>query len=226
MRNATLRILLFAGLTMAGVRAMQPVDGNARLQVGNAAGKSYVTDQPPAGLTLAKNLSVKERRENFEALWSVIDTTYAQFRLKSIDWADVGRRYRARLDTLTGDDDFYLLMFQLVNELKDTHSWLDNYKPPMLADVADMPIDMFRGRPFIVGGAKAGWEVLSVDGMTPVEKMESLRPYLRASSSERAFQRQAGRSLLAGKESDPVTLKLRPPDGQTEMLSLGRGGHR
>src|SRR5437899_423429 len=32
MWNATLRILLFAGLTMAGVRVMQSVDGNARLQ--------------------------------------------------------------------------------------------------------------------------------------------------------------------------------------------------
>src|SRR2546425_2382879 len=119
MRNPTLRILLFAGLTMAGVRAMQSVDGNARLPPAahTVADKFYVTDQPPAGLTLTRNLSVKERRENFEALWSVIDTTYAHFKLKSIDWADVGRRYRARLDTLTGDDDFYLLMFQLVNEL-------------------------------------------------------------------------------------------------------------
>ena len=32
MWTATLRILLFAGLTMAGARAMQSVDGNARLQ--------------------------------------------------------------------------------------------------------------------------------------------------------------------------------------------------
>src|SRR5437016_13869950 len=32
MRNATLRVLLFAGLTMAGVRGEPSVDGNARLQ--------------------------------------------------------------------------------------------------------------------------------------------------------------------------------------------------
>jgi len=81
---------------------------------------------------------------------------------------------------------------------------------------------MFQGRPFVVGGTKAGWEVLSVDGMTPAQKMEALRPYLPARSSERAFQREAGRSLLVGKESDPVTVELRSLEGETEMLSLKR----
>src|SRR5262245_59311432 len=174
MLNAHFRILLLASLVQSG------------LPPAHVAARAYVTDQRPTGLTPARNLSPEERRENFEGLWSIIDANYAHFKLKSIDWNGVGQRYRARLETLTGDDDFYVMLFQLVNELKDTHSWLDNYRPPMLADVADMPIDVFRGKPFVVGGAKAGWEVLTVDGRTPAEQIESLRPYLRASSSERA----------------------------------------
>jgi len=186
---------------------------------------SQITDRP-----LAKNLSAEQRRENFEVLWRAIDTMYADFDLKHIDWTEVGQRYKERLATVAGDDDFYLLMFQLVNELKDTHSWLQNYKAPTLADVADLPIDLFEGKPFVVAGKKAGWEVLSVDGLTVAEKMEALRPYLHACSSERAYRREAGRSLLASEKESPATVKLRSPDGKTETLALprkwGSGNHR
>lgn len=185
-------------------------------------GKAYMTNQPPRNLLPAAHLSDRQRRENFEALWSIIDTNYADFTLKSIDWAEVGNRYRARLGTLTGDSDFYLMMFQLVNELKDTHSWLNNYHVARLPGVPDMPTDLFKGRPFVIGGAKAGWEVLSVDGMTVPEKIESLRPYLHARSSERAYRREAVRSLLVGPDNSSVSVKLRSPEGQTETVTVSR----
>jgi carboxyl-terminal processing protease len=189
----------------------------------NRSGWAYIAKEPP-DLALATNLSAKERKENFEALWSIIDASYADFQLKSIDWQQVGRRYLARLDSITSDDDFYLMMFQLVNELKDTHSWLNNYPPPALYTVRDMPIDIFENRPFVIAGDKAGWEVLAVDGMTIPERIESLRPFLKACSSERAFRREAVHVLLAGNASEAVSVKLRSPQGQTETLTLQRGG--
>src|SRR5262249_17148454 len=187
---------------------------------------AYVTGERPAGLTPATDLSTEQHLQNFEALWSLIDANYAHFKLKSIDWTEVHRRYRSRLNLVKTDDDFYMLMFQLVNELKDTHSWLDNYSVPLLADVPDMPIDIFRGRPFVIAGAKAGWEVISVDGMAPKDKMESLRPHLRGTSSTRAFQRQASRSLLAGKEGETVSITLRSPDGLIKTESFVRTGRK
>jgi C-terminal processing protease CtpA/Prc len=190
------------------------------------ASTAYVTGERPAGLTPATSLSAEQRLQNFEALWSLIDANYAHFKLKSIDWAEVHRRYLSRLDLVKSEDDFYVLMFQLVNELKDTHSWLDNYRDPLLADVPDMPIDIFHGRPFVIAGARAGWEVISVDAMTPKDKMESLRSYLRGTSSTRAFQRQASRSLLAGKEGESVSITLRSPDGRIEAESLVRTGRK
>jgi carboxyl-terminal processing protease len=192
--------------------------------VPNSAG--YVTRERPTGLTPATNLSAEQRLQNFEALWSLIDVNYAHFKLKSIDWTEIHRRYQSRLSLIKSDDDFYLLMFQFVNELKDTHSWLDNYPNPQLADVPNMPIDLFRGRPYVIAGPKAGWEVISVDGMSPKEKMESLRPYLRGVSSTRAFERQASRSLLSGKEGENVTIILRSPGGQTETESVVRSGRK
>jgi len=188
-------------------------------------GKAYIAKNPP-DLALATNLSAKERRENFEALWSIIDVSYSDFQLKSIDWQQIGQRYVARLDSITNDDDFYRMMFRLVNELKDTHSWLNNYHPPLLSTVSDMPTDIFQDRPFVVAGDKAGWEVLAVDGMTIPERIESLRPFLKARSSERAFRREAAYLLLAGKASEPVSVTLRSPQGQAETLTFKRGGRQ
>jgi hypothetical protein len=186
----------------------------------------YITGERPAGLTPATNLSAEQRLQNLEGLWSLIDANYAHFKLKSIDWAEVHRRYLSRMNLVKSDDDFYLLMFQLVSELKDSHSWLDNYRDPLLADVPDTPIDIFRGRPFVIAGARAGWEVISLDGMAPKDKMESLRPYLRGTSSTRAFQRQASRSLLAGKEGENISITLRSPDGRIETQSFVRTGRK
>lgn len=194
--------------------------------------KAYVTAQPPTGMTLAKNLSAQQRRENFDALWNAIDTAYACFKLKSIDWQEVGRRYRQQLDTTSSDDDFYALIFRLVNELKDTHSWLQGYKDLVLQDATDLSIDLFEERPFVVAvkpgseaavaGVTPGWEVLSVDGLTVAEKMEALSPHLHACSSERAYHREAGRRLLAGESGSMAAVTLRSPDGGTKTLALRR----
>lgn len=185
---------------------------------------AYVTEQPPSGLALVHDLSPQDRRENFESLWRLIDENYAHFALKSIDWNEVHKRYRARLDAVGTDDDFYLLLFQLVNELRDTHSWLDNYHPAALAGVVDMPTDMFQGKPYVVGGDHAGWGILAVDGMTPAQKITALRPLLKARSSDRAFLRDAVRGLLSGRAGDTVTVQLLSPEGKSETLTLTRNG--
>jgi C-terminal processing protease CtpA/Prc len=193
-----------------------------------AAGQSlkidrpYVTQDPPQGLLLATGLSAQDRSDNFEALWSLIDANYADFKLKSIDWKGVGRRYRDRLKSVTNDDDYYLLLFQLVNELKDSHSWLQNYRPPVLQDVQDMPVDLFGGNPYIVAGPHAGSQVLSVDGMTIEAKIEALRPLLHACSTEHAFRRQAARRLLAGKAGTIAVIALRQADGAPHTVSAAR----
>ena len=186
-------------------------------------GQAKLAKDPPE-LALASNLSADERLRNFQALWSIVDANYADFDLKSIDWTAVGEHYLNRLNSITSDDDYYFMMFQLVNELRDTHSWLNNYKPPLLSTVRDMPTDLFEGRPYVIAGDKAGWEVLAVDGMSFLERVEWMRPYLHASSSERRFRREAARTLLAGKATDPVNVTLRSPQGETQNLTLNRGG--
>ena len=196
-------------------------------------GKGYVTtSEPPAGLVPAKTLSPKERRENLDFLCEAIDKTYACFELKSIKWPEVCARYRKRLNGVVTAEDFYLLLFQLVNELKDTHSWLQNYKPSILTNGPGLSVDMFEEKPFVTAvgpdseaaraGVQIGLEIMAVDGLPVKEKMERLRPYLHVCSSERAFRRGACRCLLAGERGTTVTLRLRSPDGRTATVALKR----
>lgn len=197
-------------------------------------GKAYVTtEQPPAGLVPARALSPEERQENFDLLWEAIDKTYACFELKSINWPEVRLRYQARLDQAATANAFYLLLFGLVNELKDTHSWFQNYRPPCPTHGPGLSLELFNGRPFVVAveagseadgkGVKPGAEIVEVDGSAVEEKMERLRPCLPGRSSERASRREACRYLLAGEKGSTVTVKLRSSDGRTsETLALKR----
>jgi len=191
-----------------------------------------ITNQPPAGLEPARNLSAQDRRDNLDALWKAIDTTYAHFELKSIDWNDVGRRYRAQLDEVSSDDGFYRLLSQMVGELRDTHSWLQNYREPPLPQVTSVSVDRIQDKPFVVAvraaseaeraGVKPGWQVLAVDGRTGDEQMETLRPLLHGFSSERAFRREATRHLLAAGQPTRATILMRAPGGDTQTVTLPR----
>jgi carboxyl-terminal processing protease len=195
--------------------------------------KGYVTTGPaPGGLMPSLTLSAKAQRENFEFLCQAIDETYADFELKAINWDKVRRHYRARLDPNASADRFYRLLFQLVNELRDTHSWLENYRLPSPAGQPGLTVDLFEGKPFVVAvnadsdaakaGVKPGAEVLAVDGLSFEAKLKEMRSWLRACSSDRAFRREACGHLLAGEPGSQVALKLRSPDGHTETLTLER----
>ena len=205
-----------------------PTPQPARLIIG----RGYVTDTPPQGLVLAPNLSPEEWRENFEILWEAIDRTYACFQLKSIDWQNTRLRFEERLKSTDTTADFYFLLFNLVSELKDAHSWLQSYSPPTPSAGPGVSVDLFEGKPFViavnprseaaVAGLKAGSEVLEIDGLSVEEKMETLRPYLAGFSSERAYRRRACWYLLAGASGTTVTVKLQTPDGETQTYSLKR----
>jgi C-terminal processing protease CtpA/Prc len=201
---------------------LRPLYGNRPEQTVATPASAYVTPNPPRGLTPAAHLSSEERHANLEALWNLLDKNYAHFELKGIDWNEVGRRYRARLDHVSNDADFYALMFQLVNELKDTHSWLENSRPAPPPRLNGVAIELFGGRPFIVSGEYRGWEAVSVDGMSPAQKADQLRTSLHACSSERAFQREAAPFLLAG-DQEQMNVTLRSSDGTTTSVNLFRG---
>jgi carboxyl-terminal processing protease len=210
--------------------------GKLEGSIASPQAKGFITGAPPTGFIPAKNLSSKERKDNFEFLWDAINITYPFFELKSIDWNEIHKRYRARLDRIANDDEFYRLLFHLVNELKDTHSLLLNYRMPILTEIGGIGIYVYGGKPFIVSitpgsdafnaGVKEGQEIVSVDGLTPSEIAEKLRPHLQALSSERTYQQEAGKRILAGAKGSVAEIRLRSPDGSIETYKLQRDANR
>jgi len=198
-------------------------------------GKGYVTTgDPPRGLVRATTLTAKERRDNFDFLCDAVDKTYACFELKSIDWPAVRERYEKQLDTVETAEEFYRLLFRLINELKDTHSWLQEERPA-LGKGPELALDLFEGNPFVTGvasnseaaraGVQPGAEILTVDGLTFAARVEQLRLSLPACSSEQAFERAACQALLLGESGSTVTVKLRSPDGQSATVTLKRNAN-
>lgn len=59
---------------------------------------------------------------NFDALWNIMDQRYCYFEEKGVDWDEIGRKYRARLDK-DGMNvvDYFDLCTEMLDELKDGH---------------------------------------------------------------------------------------------------------
>jgi hypothetical protein len=86
--------------------------------------KEQPRDAPAPNINLSRN----ERLENFDILAEAIDKNYSFFVHKNINWPEVTAQYRRKVGMAVSDDDFYLVLYEFVRELKDFHSWLCNYK--------------------------------------------------------------------------------------------------
>lgn len=63
---------------------------------------------------------------NFEALWTVIDEHYCFFEARSIDWNEVGSRYRKLVSPEMSPKELFDVCAQMVRELHDGHTTLSS----------------------------------------------------------------------------------------------------
>ena len=61
-------------------------------------------------------------RENFEALWKIMDEHYCFFEYKDVDWNDVYARYSVQVTDTMKQDQLFKLLGEMLNELKDGHT--------------------------------------------------------------------------------------------------------
>ena len=63
------------------------------------------------------------KKGNFEALWTIFDQKYCFFEYKKdfVDWDEVYTRYSARVEEEMTDEEFFYVMGEMLNELKDGH---------------------------------------------------------------------------------------------------------
>ena len=197
-------------------------------------GEAYVTtlSDRPENLEPAAYLTHEEQIGNFDALTEAIAAIYPLFEIKSIDWPAIVELYRAHLRQPLDTDQFYFLLFRLVNELQDYHSMLLYWGMRYLPYGPDLAVDLIEGKPIITyvpdgssaerQGVKVGWEILSVDGMEVEDRCAWLRPFVKAYSSTRAERRALHRYLLRNKTDAPATVLLRSPEGVEAEVALDR----
>jgi C-terminal processing protease CtpA/Prc len=197
-------------------------------------GKGCVSrDKPkPGEFSPNMDLSKAERIENFDILWEAIDKYYSFFEHKKIDWQEVRARYRPKVEAVRTTKEFYNLLYQFVRELKDFHSWIDNYEEDLtlpescpqlstrLIERKAVVTEVDKDSEAYKEGIRRGSIILEVSGLKAEEKVESLRPQIRMYSSERAFLENAYRQILHGKKGSKVKLRFLPQDGKSPKTAV------
>lgn len=61
------------------------------------------------------------KRDNFELLWKIIDEGYCFFQYKDVDWDEVHERYSNRIDESMSNEAFFIVLGEMLAELKDGH---------------------------------------------------------------------------------------------------------
>ena len=182
----------------------------------------------------------------FRDLYEHLGKVYPSFAIKGIDWEQVGRELLPRADAVETEEQFGLLVEELVARLEDSHAYVHEGTAtppsagfpewdPWLACLIDD-----RGRPVLYAvsprtpawkaGVRPGMTVLSVNGVPAAEAMDrwmkrqrryvgySSERYLRYDAA-RLFHRQMQRGAT-------VTLELEDVDGRTlgvKLTAEGRG---
>ncbi len=60
-------------------------------------------------------------RDNFEALWKIMDERYCFFEYKNIDWNSVHAKYSARISDKMNEEQLFGVLSEMLAELKDGH---------------------------------------------------------------------------------------------------------
>jgi C-terminal processing protease CtpA/Prc len=185
-----------------------------------------------------------ESRGNYAAalrdLHRHLRTVYPSFQLKGIDWDAVGRELLPRADSAQTEEQFGLLVLELVARLEDSHAVVleGSARPPdpglpewdpgiaCLIDDRDRPVIYVVGRstPAWSAGVRPGMTVVSVNDVPAAEAiakwMKRLRTYF-GYSSERYLKYDAARMFLRQKvQGTPVTLALEDVNGHRSEVKL------
>ncbi len=70
---------------------------------------------------IEKNQQTNDNVENFEYLWKQCDEKYSFFEYNNIDWNAIHDTYRAQIKDGMSDEECFIVMGNMLNELKDGH---------------------------------------------------------------------------------------------------------
>jgi carboxyl-terminal processing protease len=191
----------------------------------------------PGALSVAENPSAKDRLENFEKIWHVIQDNYYDPQMNGVDWYEIHQRYHPLVEATTFDQEFYSLMERMAGELHDAHTHvLDpakaaNFRKQKIV-ILGFRTDEFDGKLVITevetgsdaeqAGIVPGTSIESIDGRPLAERLAESRKRLTDSSSVRATQLLLDAAVLDGPPGSSVRLGLKHPDGSRFETTLRR----
>jgi len=183
------------------------------------------------------SLSKKNRLDLFAKVWQIVNRDYYDASFNGVEWKAVLARYRPRVEAATSDDEFYLILREMVGELHDAHTRFfspgererHRKRETVSAGVHVYEVE----REIVVAGVDPGSEasragvadgmvVRTIDGKPAADRVAEVRAEVGTSSSERATALLTyGRLLLGGPDSI-LRLGLVRTDGSRLDVALPR----
>jgi C-terminal processing protease CtpA/Prc len=163
-----------------------------------------------------KELTKNEMHRSLDTLCSQVPSYYLALEEKNIPWTQLCSSSQKELEKIYDTKAFYGLLYRLVAELQDSHTYFENF-PYSYLDFGVGASCFCEGDRYFVAevaakspanqaGIKKGWEVLTIDGTPVGAKMIQLRPFLRGFSTETVGRNEACRQLLQSNSSNTLTL--------------------
>ena len=154
-----------------------------------------------------------KRNEIFEQVWNTINEKYYDVNFNDVDWKAVRVKYRARLEKVSGDNEFYALLDRMAGELRDSHtrvyspSQRDERKEQKRTSVG-IGIKEIENVVIISSvapdseaerrGITTGMIVRSINGQPVKKAIRKAKQSVGVSSSERSTAMRVYSKLLAG----------------------------
>lgn len=177
-----------------------------------------------------ESLSGKDRVEIFESVWKTINDEYYDPAFNGVSWPDVRGRYRPLVDAAKSDDEFYIIIKQMLLELKDLHTGFvapgDQSRSSGVSatEVEDriVVVSVVPDSDAARAGVKAGMIVHSFDGKPIGARMAEVQTRLGRWNNSVAYNFVVFSSLLSGPLNTSFQLGLESSDGTRLEVKLKR----
>lgn len=178
----------------------------------------------------SESLSAKDRIEVLETVWKTINDEYYDPGFNGVNWLEARERYRPRVEAAKSDDEFYVIIKQMLLELQDLHtgfvapgeqprsSGISVYEIEDKVVVVNVVPDSDAAR----AGVMAGMIVRSFDGKPIEGRLAELRTKLGHWANSRAYHFAIYNSLLGGPANSTFKLGLERADGTQFEVPLTR----
>ncbi len=167
-----------------------------------------------------------DRVKNFKKLWQVMDAHYPYFDEKQVDWKAIYQRYYPQVQNTQSNQEFYVLVAQMLSELGDAHTGFLNqdlienrhYFGTALQLDDGVVIDRV-GWIARQAGVQRGAQLLEVDGLSVDDAKLALPVLLRAGSTQWQSQSWAATHLLSTPD-DHLQISFANPGEQPSSVTL------